>query len=98
MRGTKVTAKATYCGHTFQAEVELNRQRDWIGRCVVKGPAFNGAMTLYAPLRTPREALDAIFTMARHSVDEERGATSPHSPHVEAGNARRLPQAEGESP
>ena len=74
MLGAKVTAKATYCGHTLQAEVEWNRQRDWIGRCVVKGPRFNGAVTLYAPLRTPAEALDAILTMARQSVDEERGA------------------------
>jgi hypothetical protein len=92
MPGTKVTAKTTYCGHTLQAEVEWNRQRDWIGRCVVKGPRFNGAVTLYAPLRTPTEALDAILTMARHSVDEEGGAASPGSPPVEAGNARRLPQ------
>lgn len=74
MPGTKVTARTTYCEHTLQAEVELNRQRDWIGRCVVTGPTFNGAVTLYAPLRTPTEALDAILTMARQSVDEERGA------------------------
>jgi len=65
MPGTKVTVKTTYCGHILQAEVELNRQKDWIGRCVVRGLIFNGAVTLYAPLRTPTEALDAILTMAR---------------------------------
>jgi hypothetical protein len=74
MPGTKVTVKATYCGHTLLAEVGLNRQGDWIGRCVVEGPAFKGTVTLYASLRTPTEALDAILKMARHSVDEERGA------------------------
>jgi len=42
MPGTKVTATATYCRHTLRAEVMLNAQRDWIGRCVVTGPAFNG--------------------------------------------------------
>jgi hypothetical protein len=73
MPGTKVTVTTTYCGHTLQAEVELNRQRDWIGRCLVRGPVFNGAVTLYAPRRAPTEALDAILTMARQSVDEERG-------------------------
>jgi hypothetical protein len=78
MPGTKVTANTTYCGHIFQAEVQLNRHKDWIGRCVVTGPFFNGSVTLYAPLRTPTAALDAILTMARHSVDEERGA----GPHV----------------
>jgi hypothetical protein len=98
MPGTKVTAKGTYCGHTLRAEVELNRQKDWIGRCVVTGPAFNGAVRLYAPLRTPREALDALLTEARQWIDEERGAGSPGSPHVDAGNAGRLRQVEGESP
>jgi hypothetical protein len=43
-----------------------------IGRCVVTGPIFNGAVTLYAPLRTPTEALEAILRLARHSVDAER--------------------------
>jgi hypothetical protein len=85
MLGTTVTVKVTYCGHALQAEVEVNRQGDWIGRCVVKGPAFKGTVTLYAPLRTPTEALDAILATARHSVDEERGAASPRSPHLEDG-------------
>jgi hypothetical protein len=87
MPGPKVTATTTYCGHTLRAEVELNRQRDWIGRCVVTGPAFNGAVRLYAPLRTPREALDALLTEVRWWIDEERGAGSPRSPHAEAANA-----------
>src|SRR5262245_22449808 len=87
MGGTRVTATTTYCGHAFRAEVELNRQKDWIGRCVVTGPAFNGAVSLYAPLRTPREALDALLEMARHSVDEEHLAKSPRSSQ-EAGSAR----------
>ena len=87
MPGTKVTVTTTYSGHTLQTEVELNRQRNWIGRCVVKGPTFNGAVTLYAPLRSPTEALDAILTMARQAVDEERGAGSPRSPLVEASTA-----------
>jgi hypothetical protein len=88
MPGTTVTAKTTYCGHILQAEVTLNRHKDWIGRCVVTGPLFNGAVTLYAPLQTPTAALDAILTMARHSVDEERGAGPPRSSHGEVGNAR----------
>ena len=87
MVGTRVTATTTYRGHAFRAEVELNRQRDWIGRCVVTGPAFNGAVSLYAPHGTPREALDALLAMARHSVDEEHLAKSPR-PSQEAGNAR----------
>jgi hypothetical protein len=98
MPETKVTATTTYSGHTLQAEVELNRPRDWIGRCVVKGPTFNGAVTLYAPLRTPTEALDAILTMARQSVDEERGAGSPRSPLVQAENASTAAPREGEPP
>ena len=48
-------ATTTYCGHALRAEVEWNRQRDWVGRCVVTGPAFNGAVRLDAPLRTLRE-------------------------------------------
>jgi hypothetical protein len=88
MRGTKVTATMTYCGHILRVEVELNRQRDWIGRCVVTGPAFNGAVRLYAPFPTPREPLEAILTLARHSVDAERAAKSPRSSDVEVGNAR----------
>jgi hypothetical protein len=85
MPGTKVTVKATYCGHTLQAEVGLNRQGDWIGRCVVEGPAFKGTVTLYAPLRTPTEALEAILTLARHSVDAEGAAKSPRSSDVKLG-------------
>jgi hypothetical protein len=58
----------------------LNRQKDWIGRCLVTGPAFNGAVRLYAPLRTPREALEAILTLARHSVDAGRAARAIGAP------------------
>src|SRR5262249_17050085 len=87
MPGTKVTATTTYCGHTLRVEVELNRQRDWMGRCVVTGPAFNGAVRLHAPLRTPTGALDALLTMAREWVDEERRAGSGRVPHAEAANA-----------
>ena|SRR5215831_3791313 len=87
MPGTRVTATATYCGHTLRAEVEWDRQRDWIGRCVVTGPAFNGAVRLYAPRRTPTGALDGLLTMAREWVDEERGAGSGRVPHAEAANA-----------
>ena len=94
MPGIKVMATGKYCGHTLQAEAEVNRQGDWIGRCVVKGPALNGVLSLYAPLRTPTEALDAILTMARHSI-AERGAAAPRSPHVDAGNA---PPREGGLP
>ena len=92
MPGTKVTARTTYCEHTLRAEVELNRQRDWIGRCVVMGPTFNGAVTLCAPLRSPTEALDAILTLARQSVDEERGAGSSRSPDVKAADAATAAQ------
>ena len=87
MPGTKVTATTSYCGHALRVEVEWNRQRDWIGRCVVTGPAFNGAVRLYAPRQTPTEALDALLTMAREWVDEERGAGSERVPHAEAANA-----------
>jgi hypothetical protein len=93
----KVTANATYCGHTLRAEVELNRQKDWMGRCAVTGPAFNGTVRLYAPLRTPREALDALLTEARWWIDEERGAGSSRSPHGDAGNAGRLRPVEGDA-
>src|SRR5262249_52942519 len=72
MPGTRVTATTTYCRHTLRAEVALNAQRDWIGRCVVTGPTFNGAVSLDAPLRTPTEALDTLLTAARQWVDAER--------------------------
>jgi hypothetical protein len=87
MPGIKVTATTTYCRHTLRAEVVLNAQRDWIGRCVVTGPTFNGAVRLHGPLRTPTEALDALLTAARQWVDEERGAGSPRLPHAEAASA-----------
>ena len=87
MPGTRVTATTTYCRHTLRAEVALNAQRDWIGRCVVTGPTFNGAVSLDAPLRTPTEALDALLTAARQWVDAERDAGSPRLPHTEARNA-----------
>lgn len=71
--GIKVMAKARYCGHTLQAEAEVNRQEEWIGQCIVEGPAFKGTITLYSPLPTPKAALDAIFAAGRHAVDEGRG-------------------------
>jgi hypothetical protein len=74
MPGMKVMAKARYCGHTLQAEAEVNRQGEWTGQCVVEGPAFKGTIALYSPLPTPKEALDAILAAGRRSVDEQRGA------------------------
>ena len=44
MHGAKVSAKATYCGHTLQAETDLNPLGQWTGRCVVDGPSFQGAV------------------------------------------------------
>jgi hypothetical protein len=86
MPGAQVTATTAYCGHVLRAEVELNRQKDWMGRCVVTGPAFNGTVSLYAPHRTPRAALDELLALARHSVDEERGVKSSPVQHAEAAN------------
>jgi hypothetical protein len=70
----KVMAKAKYCGHTLQAEAEVNRQGEWIGQCLVEGPAFKRTITRYSPFPTPKAALDAILAAGRRSVDEQRGA------------------------
>jgi hypothetical protein len=70
--GIKVMVKARYCGHTLQAEAEVNRQGEWIGQCIVKGPAFEGTITLYSPLPAPKAALDTILAAGRRSVDEGR--------------------------
>ena len=70
MHGAKVSAKATYCGHTLQAETDLNPLGQWTGRCVVDGPSFQGAVVLYTPFRAPTAALDALLTAARRLVDE----------------------------
>lgn len=69
MHGAKVSAKATYCGHTLQAETDLNPLGQWTGRCVVDGPSFQGAV-VYTPFRAPTAALDALLTAARRLVDE----------------------------
>jgi hypothetical protein len=67
-------ADERYCGHTLQAEAEVNRQGEWIGQCIVEAPAFKGTIALYSPLPTPQAALDAILAAGRRSVDEQRGA------------------------
>jgi hypothetical protein len=89
MAGIKVTVKVTYCGHSLHAEAELNRQGEWAGQCVVRGSAFKRMLVLHTPLRTPTAALDAILAAGRRWVDEQPGTVR---------DARRLPQAEGESP
>ena len=72
MLGAKVTAKVTYCGHTLQAETDCNSLGHWTGRCVVKGPHFQGTVMLYTSFRAPTAALDTALTAARRSVDEAR--------------------------
>ena len=86
--GIKIMAKVTYCGHSLQAEAELNRQGQWIGQCVVGARAFKRTIVLHTPLRTPTAALDAILAAGRRWVDEQ-----PRT----ARDAPRLPPAEGES-
>jgi hypothetical protein len=75
MPGAKVSATATYCGHTFRAETNVNQQGGWTGQCVVDGPAYKGAVILYAALRAPTAALDALLTAARRSVDQALDGT-----------------------
>ena len=89
MAGIKVMAKVTYCGHSLQAEAELNRQGEWIGQCVVGGSACKRTIVLYTPLRTPTAALDAMLAAGRRWVDEQQSTERA---------ARRQPHAEGESP
>jgi hypothetical protein len=72
MLGGKVTATATYCGHTLQAETDVDDLGRWTGRCVVGGPQFQGTVVLYSPFRAPTAALDALLTAARRSIDEGR--------------------------
>jgi hypothetical protein len=84
----KAVVKVTYCGHTLQAEAEVNRQGEWVGRGLIVGRAFEGTLPLTTPLPTPTAALDAILAAGRRWIDEQRGA--------ERG-AMRLPQAEGEA-
>ena len=73
--GDKVTATATYCGHTLQAETGINDLGRWTGRCVVDGPQFQGTVVLYTPFRAPTAALDALLTAARCSIDAGRNGT-----------------------
>ena len=42
MTGIKVMVNVTYCGHSLQAEAELNRQGEWIGHCVVRESPSRG--------------------------------------------------------
>ena len=76
MHGAKVTAKATYCGHTLQAETDVNDLGQWTGRCVVDGPHFQGTVVLYTAFRAPTAALDGLLTAARRSIDEKRSLAS----------------------
>jgi hypothetical protein len=75
MSGAKVSAKATYCGHTLRAETECNNLGQWTGRCVVDGPRFQGTVVLYTPFRAPTAALDALLMAGRRSIDEGRSVT-----------------------
>ena len=75
MLGAKVTATATYCGHTLQAETNVNDLRQWTGQCVVDGPQFQGTVVLYTSFRAPTAALDALLTAAQRSIDEGRNVT-----------------------
>ena len=76
MPGAKVTAKATYCGHTLQAETDLNYLGQWTGRCVVEGPSFQGTVVLHSPFPAPAAALEALLRAARRRVDEGRSVAS----------------------
>ena len=50
MPGAKVTATATYCGHTLQAETDVELTLgSGLGRCVVEGPSFQGTVVLHSP-------------------------------------------------
>ena len=73
--GGKVTATATYCGHTLQAETDIDDLGRWTGRCVVDGPQFQGTVILYTSFRAPTAALDALLTAARRSIDQGRSVT-----------------------
>jgi hypothetical protein len=73
VRGVRVIANVTYCGHTIQVVAELNRQGQWTGRGIVVGRAFEGRLPLTAPLPTPTAALDTTLAAGRRCVDERRG-------------------------
>ena len=73
--GGKVTATATYCGHTLQAETDIDDLGRWTGRCVVDGPQFQGTVVLYTSFRAPTAALDALLTAAQRAIDEGRNVT-----------------------
>jgi hypothetical protein len=73
MSGIRVTVNVTYCGHSLQAEAELNRTGEWLGQCVVGGSAFKRRLVLETPRRTPTAALDAILAAGRRWVDEQQG-------------------------
>ena len=89
MPSMKAVVKVTYCDHTLQAEAEVNRQGEWVGRGVIVGRAFVSTLPLTTPLPTPTAALDAILAAGRRWIDDQRGA--------ERG-APQLPQVEGKSP
>jgi hypothetical protein len=42
MLGAKVTATATYCGHTLQADTNVNDLAQWIGDASWTAPTSNG--------------------------------------------------------
>jgi hypothetical protein len=73
MSGIRVMVTVTYCGHSLQAEAELNRAAGkWLGQCVVEGSAFKRTLILDTPRRTPTAALDAILAAGRHWVDAQQ--------------------------
>lgn len=75
--GAKVTATATYCGHTLQAETDIDDLGRWTGRCVVDGPQFQGTVVLYSPFRAPTAALDALLTAAQGTERPSRRLNLP---------------------
>ena len=72
MRGRRVVAKVTYCGHTIRAEAELNDRGQWIGGGVVVGRDVEATLPLTTPRPTPGEALDATLMAGMRWVDERR--------------------------
>jgi hypothetical protein len=74
MAGIKVVAKITYCGHSLQAEAEVNRHGQWIGQlCRGEGRVSKRTIRLHTTLPTPTAALDAILLTGRRWVDESTG-------------------------
>jgi hypothetical protein len=72
VRGRRVVAKVTYCGHTIRAEAELNDRDQWIGGGVVVRRDFEAALPLTTPRPTPGEALDVTVMAGMRWVDERR--------------------------